>query len=143
MNLGPPYRSSPARTTPSEFRAGNDRVSYVLVVDDEKAVRSLVSDILTRHGYIVIEAVDGEDALGICAHPEVQIDVVVTDVNMPRLGGTELAAALHDSRPNTAVILMSGYEPGAIGYTGREPFLHKPFTLSTLLNAVGAAASSQ
>jgi two-component system, cell cycle sensor histidine kinase and response regulator CckA len=143
MNPGPPYRSSPARTMPSEFRAGNDRVSYVLVVDDEEGMRSLISDTLTRRGYIVIEAVDGEDALGICAHPEVQIDVVVTDVKMPRLGGTELAAARHDTRPNTAVILMSGYEPGAIGCTGREPFLHKPFALSALLNAVGAAATSQ
>lgn len=117
--------------------------AHVLVVDDDTAIRVLIRHILTRCGYQVSEAVDGLEALEICAHPELQIDLVVTDAKMPRLGGTDLAAARQGSRPTTRVLLMSGYDPEALGSKDalRLPFLHKPFDVRGLIGAVHAAVT--
>ena len=113
----------------------------VLLVDDEPAVRRATHRMLERAGFAVIDAPNGEEALRIArAHPG-PIDLLVTDVVMPLMGGPELAGHLARERPDTPVLFLSGYSeenafPGGRGGTDGR-FLHKPFTLETLMEAAG------
>ncbi len=114
----------------------------VLVVEDEPSVRTLAGRTLTGLGYAVLEADNGRDALTLTRQYHGPIDLVLTDVVMPELGGIELIEALAAERPDTAVLVMSGYlEPDtaldAI-YEAGLPFLPKPFSPDTLSAAVRA-----
>jgi PAS domain S-box-containing protein len=113
----------------------------VLLVDDEPAVRRATHRMLERAGFAVIDAPNGEEALRIArAHPG-PIDLLLTDVVMPLMGGPELAGHLARERPDTPVLFVSGYSEenafpgGRVGTDGR--FLHKPFTLEALMEAAG------
>jgi PAS domain S-box-containing protein len=115
----------------------------ILLVEDEVAVRRSVRRILERTGYTVLEARHGADALLVWHEHEAAIDLVITDLRMPELGGRELMAALHAIKPDLPVIAMSGYPPdvGAApmetwNTAGRTRFLAKPFSTEVLLNAV-------
>jgi PAS domain S-box-containing protein len=115
----------------------------VLIVEDEPAVRTLAGRTLAGLGYTVLEAENGSEALDVARHYPAPIDLVITDVVMPELGGIELIDALAAERPDTAVLVMSGYlEPdnaiAAIRSSGL-PFLPKPFALDHLSEAVRAA----
>src|SRR5262249_35543787 len=81
----------------------------VLLVEDETHLRTLAKTILTRAGYRVIEAADGERALEQCAQFAGDIHLVITDVIMPRMSGRELVEKLAVLRPRTKTLLMSGY----------------------------------
>ena len=117
----------------------------ILVAEDEGAVRELIRDILEEHGYTVLQAVDGFDALEVAKNYQGKIDVVLTDVVMPQLNGLELARRVLDIRPDARILFMSGYTddstiPENIEKMG-TPFLPKPFspvvltqTLRTLLD---------
>src|SRR5260221_8167619 len=80
----------------------------VLLVDDDEIVRKLVSSILQRAGFKVLEASNGPMALGVAAQYGSDIDVLLTDVIMPQMPGTQLAVSLKSSRPEVKLILMSG-----------------------------------
>jgi two-component system cell cycle sensor histidine kinase/response regulator CckA len=115
----------------------------VLVVEDEEAVRRLVRAILERLGYSVIEAGDGEEALGVWAEQAPRIDVVVTDVLMPRLDGPSFVARARAIHPLDRLVYLSGY---AHDSTTRHqdldpavPLLQKPFTSAALARAVRRA----
>jgi len=115
----------------------------VLIVEDEPAVRTLAGRTLAGLGYTVLEAENGREALEVARRYPAPIDLVITDVVMPELGGIELIDALAAERPDTAVLVMSGYlEPdnaiAAIRSSGL-PFLPKPFALDGLSEAVRAA----
>jgi PAS domain S-box-containing protein len=115
----------------------------VLIVEDEPAVRTIAGRTLAGLGYTVLEAENGREALEVARHYPAPIDLVITDVVMPELGGIELIEALSTERPETAVLVMSGYlEPdnatAAIRRAGL-PFLPKPFALDGLSEAVRAA----
>jgi CheY-like chemotaxis protein len=103
----------------------------VLLVEDEDAVRALAREVLRRHGYIVLEARHGVDALRIAErHPDT-IHLMVTDVVMPHMSGRELAERLSTVRPHMKVLFMSGYTDHALMYRELAPgssFLQKPFT---------------
>lgn len=110
----------------------------VLVVDDERAVRASVSDMLSELGYSVTEAASGDEALDIVKRDE-GIDLLLTDHLMPGMNGTDLAVAVRALRPETAVLLMSGYAE-VEQIDGSIPRLTKPFrsdelaaTLATIL----------
>ena len=112
----------------------------MLLVEDEHSVRQVIGQMLSRHGYTVIEAEAGDIALErVAAHPE-PIDVLVTDVIMPRMSGKELADALTAARPEVRVLFMSGYTDDLIARHGvLEPgiaFLQKPFRLAALVAAL-------
>ncbi|HEX8358973.1 MAG TPA: response regulator, partial [Longimicrobium sp.] len=113
----------------------------VLLVDDDPAVRRATHRMLERAGFAVIDAPNGEEALRIArAHPG-PIDLLVTDVVMPLMGGPELAGHMARERPDTPVLFVSGYSeenafPGGRGGTDGR-FLHKPFTLEALIEAAG------
>src|SRR5436190_24358799 len=90
----------------------------VLVVDDETAVRRFAARVLLREGYLVTEASDGAEALNLVRAEGVSIEVVVSDIVMPRVNGVELMHALAVSHPNLPVILMSGYATAELSELG-------------------------
>ncbi len=115
----------------------------ILVVEDEEAVRRLLRAILERLGYSVIEASDGEEALAIWADQSRRVDLVLTDVLMPRLDGPSFIAKASAVRPVERVVYLSGYANDA---TMRHqeldpdvPLLQKPFTSGALASTVRQA----
>jgi two-component system, cell cycle sensor histidine kinase and response regulator CckA len=109
----------------------------LLLVEDEAAVRSSVRRLLEWHGYTVLEARNGAEALRVYeAHSE-DIDLVLTDVVMPEMGGHELIERLRQRHPELRVLFMSGYAERALTHDGSVPsgtgYLEKPFTVETLM----------
>lgn len=125
------------RTDPPAQVSGAETI---LIVEDEDMVRRLASRVLRRQGYAVVEAPNGEEALRVAAAHEGPIDLLLTDVIMPRMGGRELAERLLERHPGIAVVFMSGYTENAIAQHGvLEPgtvLLEKPFTPAALLRTV-------
>jgi len=114
----------------------------ILVVEDEAGIRALVRKILLRppHNYEVLEAASGEEALAICRETPTAIDLLITDVIMPNMGGRELADRLREEGRVTRVLFISGYTDDATIWAEQLPagtaFLQKPFTLGSLLDKV-------
>jgi CheY-like chemotaxis protein len=108
----------------------------ILLVEDEEIVRVLAARVLGSLGYKVLEAADGLEALDVCRHHEGPIDLVVTDVVMPGMTGTELAKALDSVLPDSPVLFISGYTGGALIEHGvleeGMAFLQKPFSRELL-----------
>ena len=112
----------------------------VLLAEDEDAVRRLVARLLVRQGFVVHEAHDGEDALAVWRAHEGQFTALVTDVMMPRLGGTALAEQLRAEQPALPVLFCSGYADtfdfDMTHQPARTRFLAKPFAPAALLEAL-------
>ncbi len=112
----------------------------ILVVEDEELVRDLVCRTLRRAGYSVLVAEDGEAALRVSGGFPSAIDLMVSDVIMPRMGGRELADRITASRPGLPILFVSGYANEATGASGilarGAEYLQKPFTPSMLLERV-------
>jgi CheY-like chemotaxis protein len=112
----------------------------ILLVEDHPDVRSLARAALTRHGYPVLDAREGEEALRIARNHHGTIHLLVTDVVMPAMGGPELARRLLRRRPHVRVLYTSGYADLAIVHHDVvEPgvaFIQKPFTPDGLLHKV-------
>ena len=119
--------SDPERSTGSET---------ILLVEDQPAIREVMSAYLKRLGYSVLAAPDGEAALGIAAIQQKSIDLVVTDLLMPNMGGRELAARMAQLHPETKVLFMSGFPDqevrGEEGLTEEVEIMEKPFSLTSL-----------
>ncbi len=117
-----------------------DGCETVLLVEDEESVRELVRLTLVSRGYKVLEAGDGERALSIAGAAKENIDILITDVVMPGIGGRELAKELVSLRPGLTVLFLSGYTEDAVIAQGTpDPgiaFLQKPFTLQNLARKV-------
>lgn len=115
----------------------------ILLVEDEAMVRTLARHVLESHGYVVLEARDGAEALRLGAeHPDA-LDLVLTDVSMPGMSGRALAEQLRATRPDLRVLFMSGYTDDAIAHHGvleaGVPFVQKPFTARSLAEKVREA----
>ena len=110
----------------------------ILLVEDEAAVRSLARKILTQKGYRVLEASDGAIALRVAAGHVGEIDLVLTDVAMPILGGRGLVEELRELSPSIRVLFMSGYPREEVfpDKKDQKPYLQKPFTSETLISEV-------
>ena len=112
----------------------------ILVAEDEPGVRTLVSHTLRQHGYTVLEACHGIEALVITERHTKAIHLLLTDVVMPQLNGRELAEQLVAKLPELQVLYMSGYTNDAVLRRGLSAadtnFLHKPFTTGTLTSRV-------
>jgi PAS domain S-box-containing protein len=123
----PPVRSA-APTRGSET---------ILLVEDEQAVRNVATRVLMNQGYRVLAACNGEEALAIAEKAAGAIELVLTDVVMPDMGGPELAARLIERWPGVRVVFMSGYAEGdkvRAGMEGLETaFLQKPFSAESLV----------
>ena len=122
---------APRRNEPSDDPlGGNERI---LLVEDEKSLRVATARILAGHGYEVIAASDGVEALEFF-DDEPDFDVVITDIAMPRMRGDDLARQITARRPGTRVIMMTGYNSGETSTTGR--LLAKPVGEEELLRAI-------
>jgi K+-sensing histidine kinase KdpD len=125
--------ATPDSQRPLVEAMGNETI---LLVEDEASLRKMTHEILETSGYHVLDAAHGRDALDVSAKYEGSIDLLVTDVVMPRMGGPELAKQLTVVRPQMRVLFMSGYTDDAIVHHGvldeGTPFLEKPFTPSAL-----------
>ncbi|MGB6386505.1 MAG: PAS domain S-box protein, partial [Terriglobales bacterium] len=112
----------------------------VLLVEDEESVRELVRVTLASRGYKVLEAENGECGLRIADDFKERIDILITDVVMPGMGGRELAKRLVSLRPGINVLYLSGYTEDAVVTQGTlgpgTAFLQKPFTLQNLAKKV-------
>ena len=112
----------------------------VLVVEDQAEARSVMREILSRRGYIVIEAVSGPEAVMKSRKHPGAIDLLLTDVVMPGLSGRGVADILHAERPNLRVIYMSGYTDEVIVHHGildsGLAFIQKPFTADAFLRKI-------
>src|SRR5919108_1505586 len=107
----------------------------VLVVEDDRWGRKIISDILRRDGYEVIEAPDGAQAVELLEHRS--FDLIISDVVMPNMDGLKLLDHIRRIFPQTPVILMSGYlfnESGKNSLLDNAEFLQKPFDFSVLLS---------
>jgi two-component system cell cycle sensor histidine kinase/response regulator CckA len=105
----------------------------ILLVEDEPAIRQLMAGALKSRGYRVLEARHGREALDLFPEIDDAIDLVVTDVRMPYVRGTEMVAALRERRPGLRVLFISGYSDLSIQ---GEPHLYKPFARAEFLAAV-------
>ena len=118
----------------------------VLLVEDEDIVRVLARKILETSGYVVLDARNGREGLALCqAHPG-PIDLLMTDVMMPELGGRELAEGALELRPGMKVMFMSGHTEDVIlkeGVQRGAAFLQKPFTPSALAQKVREVLDSE
>jgi DNA-binding response OmpR family regulator len=109
------------------------RRQTILVVDDEDDIRAVVRQMLTADGYLVLDAEDPNQALRLAGQQHV--DLLLTDVVMPLMRGTELAQRLLAVVPSAKVLLMSAYKVAEIAASG-HPFLAKPFTPDVLRERV-------
>jgi len=116
------------------------RPETILVVEDEAGIRALVRKILRRQGYQVLEASNGDEALIVCREHPGTLDLLITDVMMPQMGGRELVDRLREQCRDMKVLYVSGYTDDSSIYAGNFPpgtaFLQKPFTLGSLLDKV-------
>jgi len=109
----------------------------ILVADDEFTVRRLVSQLLQRSGYSVLEAHSGTDAIRVSDQHHGPIDLLLSDMVMPGgMTGDELAAILKQLRPAMKVVLMSGYHENAAAAETGWPFIPKPFQSATLIERI-------
>lgn len=112
----------------------------ILLVEDEDSVRGLVRDTLSSKGYRVLEGENGEAGVAAAAGHAGKIDLIITDVVMPGMGGREMVKRLIESRPGTKVLYLSGYTEDAVISEGSgehgTAFLQKPFTLQSLSRKV-------
>jgi signal transduction histidine kinase/ActR/RegA family two-component response regulator len=127
------------RKPPSQASAprGNETL---LLVEDEEGVRELIAEWLEGHGYTVLTASNGVEALALAAKDARSIQLLIADVVMPQMGGPALAERLLPSRPEMKVVYVSGYADEAIGdprvLAKGADFLQKPFSLDTLVRKV-------
>jgi DNA-binding NtrC family response regulator len=122
----------PSGRSPSETRGA------ILLAEDEDAIRWLGRRYLEADGWAVLEARDGEEALEIIGAHQAPLRLVVTDLNMPKVSGRELAEVLSIFRPGLPVLGITGFL-SAVSHDRRLPILPKPFTPGSLLQAVRMA----
>lgn len=118
------------------------RMECILVVEDEAAVRNLISEILVKRGFRILEAKDGEEGLAMFTAQEMEIDLVLSDVLMPKLGGVAMARRIHQIQSDFPIVFMSGYSENAasaLDEDRKSPFLHKPFSISNLMSILDKA----
>ena len=107
----------------------------ILLVEDEPAVRQLFATALSRAGYNVFEARNGEEAMKLFDQHSETIDLLLTDMRMPYMGGAELAKQLRGRRDDLKLICISGYG-GSVATAVASDFLAKPFSRDEMLKKV-------
>ncbi len=107
----------------------------ILVAEDDQSIRDSLCDLLQDKGYKVLSAANGREGLNLSRDYEGSIDLLITDVVMPEMGGTELAEALFQQRPETKILYMTGH-PGNVtlqhGLDSQAAFLQKPLEMEVL-----------
>jgi PAS domain S-box-containing protein len=137
----PPHSGAVKASEPERQVAPlNGSGATILLVEDERPVRSTVRRLLERHGYSVLEAANGQDALGLVTARRNEINLVLSDMVMPGMGGMELADRVRALSAGIPVVLMTGYTEEAITRAGERPhdeqIIEKPFTQNAMLEKV-------
>jgi DNA-binding NtrC family response regulator len=135
--VDPEYDAVPPPEPDVEPTRGSETI---LLVEDEQAVRTVATRVLTNQGYLVLAACSGEEALSTAEKMGGSIDLVLTDVVMPDMAGPVLVAQLLESWPALKVVYMSGYAHGDKITAAMEErdtsFLQKPFSADSLVLTV-------
>jgi len=137
----PEAPESPRRaTSQAPAVAPASRGETVMIVEDDEDVKALMVEMLTLKGYTTIDSADPIEAIGLCERHEGAIDLLVTDVVMPKLSGPQLAEQLVAIRPDMRVLFVSGYVENEatrrVVSSGRAAFLAKPFTLEEFMRKI-------
>ena len=122
-----------------------DLSAFILVVEDAESIRKMVCAMLGAAGYRCLEAADGEEAYRMVAGAPNAIDLILTDVMMPKMGGPELARRVGNLRPQLRVVFMSGYSEDPVVRSierSASLFLPKPFTAAALMDKVRQSLDS-
>jgi PAS domain S-box-containing protein len=132
--------SHPVSRPASHQKPSRTGIATILLVEDESGLRKLMSKILEKQNYQVLEAKDAEEALSICQDSLAHIDLVVTDYAMPRMTGLQLKEKVVALRPSMEFLLISGYAEGVVEATSHNlnggDFLEKPFLPEELARKV-------
>jgi two-component system, cell cycle sensor histidine kinase and response regulator CckA len=150
LGTGTTFHVELPAASPSERRGGADEAvdrPTLLLVEDEPALRHLIVTMLTETGYAVLEAANGLDAIAVAERHGGPLDLLITDVVIPRLSGPELAQRLRRLRPGLEVLFMSGYNDSRLVSRGVEDanvnLLVKPFTPDELFAAVAERLTAE
>lgn len=119
----------------------------VLIVEDDRPTREALADIITMLNYTVVTAADGEQALAVLAERQGEIDLVISDMVMPVMGGAMLFARMQELQPGIKMILITGYPLGSSGKEllnqGIAAYVQKPLRLDDIANAIHEALTRQ
>jgi PAS domain S-box-containing protein len=133
----------PKANSTAPFDVPDGHGELILLVDDDEPIRDNVSAVLEKHGYRVVSCADGVEAIVLFITRAAEVALVITDVDMPRLGGTELAHTLSQIRPDIPLLAISGLPQDETDSSGvsaakrvTHAFLPKPFNAVELLGAV-------
>jgi two-component system cell cycle sensor histidine kinase/response regulator CckA len=114
----------------------------VLVAEDEEAMARLLEKILTEHGYQVLVARDGEEAVELYNHHGQEVDVVLLDIGLPKMAGWDVVAKIREKNPNVNVVVASGYIEPAVKskmyQLGVKDFIYKPYIPEHIVDALQA-----
>ena len=139
LPAAPAAEADPIGGGPSSTSRPSPRKATILLCEDEESVRRLLARTLATQGYEVLEARHGEEALSLASRSEA-FNLLVTDVNMPRMNGFELSKTLKASHPDLGVLYITGYSglpiQDQIRHSG-DRILNKPFAPAELLSVVG------
>jgi nitrogen-specific signal transduction histidine kinase/CheY-like chemotaxis protein len=141
----PPTSAEPEADAPRDAPAADGGAGTVLLVEDDGVVVEIVRQLLEAQGYTVLAAADGIEALALARRHQARIDLVFTDIVMPRMNGSELVAELRRRQPGIRVVYTSGYPEGVrrAATDAHSTFLQKPFTPAGLSRAVRQALAER
>lgn len=114
-----------------------ESATVILVAEDDVVVRNLINTVLTRSGYTVLLACDGIEAIQLSRRHTGHIDLLLSDITMPRLSGLELVKLLREDRPGLKALLISGRTSSEVSHGNTSfDFLAKPFLPTTLTTRI-------
>jgi signal transduction histidine kinase/ActR/RegA family two-component response regulator len=140
----PRVESAVDAAAPPEAAAAQGGSETILLVEDAEALRVLLRELLKGAGYTVLDAEAPDKALALVESTSTPIDVLLTDMVMPRMSGPDLARRVKAVKPEARVVFMSGYSEQVSGHTIDEGqvFLQKPFTMDALLRTIRQAVDA-
>ena len=119
----------------------------ILVVEDEKHMAHLLERVLSHHGWQILVALDGEQAIEVYRREKLRIDIVLLDVGLPKISGSQVLLKIKEENPDVRVIIASGYlEPkikSGMSYAGVKHFVNKPYMLDQVIHTIQSVIETQ
>ena len=141
-----PYANTNSNTSYATLEREYKALNTILILDDDTAISSLLQEILESFGYKVLTAEDGQNAIQICNNDEMHVDVVLTDICLPKSSGCDIATRIGQSHPEIKFIYMSGYPsdelPRDVLHATR-PYLQKPFSMASVRSTISAVLNGE